>query len=369
MTSVSRKKILFAINNLGIGGAESMLLEQLRAIDRDVFQPVLITLLPNPKINLVNKVSPDILYAPFNFLGLFDIFSWLKLWKFFRKEKFDTVVTYLFVTNLIVRMAAIVSGVRVILSNECSVYKDKHGWQILADKILAHFTQRIFVGSTEVLEFTAKQEHLARDKFCLNYNSIPLKLSKVKKNRKEILAEFNLPQDNFYIVTAGRLITQKGHEHLIGAADIIRKSGISNFKILIFGQGVLEENLKKEIISLGLEAYVKMMGISTMEKILAISDIFVLPSLWEGLSIALLQAMDSGSPIVATDVSGSREAIVDGSSGLLVEPGNPEKLAAALIGLINNERTRSKLAVGAAERVKMFSIEENVKRIEEEVLL
>lgn len=365
---ISRKKIVFTINHLGMGGAENMVIEQIRSIDRGIFQPFLITLLPNPKINLADKIASDVVYVPFNFSGLFDLTSWWKLWKFFRQEEFDVIITYLFNANFIARTVAVFAGIRVILSNECSVYGDKHRWQIIMDRILARFTKKIFVGSTEVLEFTAKQERLPKEKFCLNYNSIPLKLSNIKEKRKEALVGLNLPIDGFYVVTAGRLIKQKGHEYLIDAVKIINERGISNFKVLIFGQGALELELKNKIISLGLESQVKMMGMSTMEKILAISDIFVLPSLWEGLSIALLQAMDSGSPIVATDVSGSREAIVDGASGLLVEPGNFEKLAGALSSLIKDGQLRAKLAGGAIERVKIFSIETNIKTIEREAL-
>ena len=190
----------------------------------------------------------------------------------------------------------------------------------------------------------------------------------IKDKRKETLIGFDLSVDDLYIVTAGRLIKQKGHSYLVDAVELMNKKGIINFKVLIFGGGVLESELKNKITSSGLGSQIKMMGMSTMEKILAISDIFVMPSLWEGLSIALLQAMDSRSPIVATDVSGSREAIVNGVSGLLVEPGNSKKLAQALISLIDNKQLRDELAEGAAERVKIFSIETNVKRIEKELL-
>lgn len=363
-----RKKILFAINHLGIGGAENMVIEQIRAIDSNVFNPILITLLANPKINLAYKITSDAAYVPFHFSGLFDIYSWLKLWKFFKKEKFDIVVTNLFMTNFIVRTIAIISGVPKIYSYEHSVYQDKKKWQITIDRVLAYFTKKIFVGSSEVLEFTADQERISKEKFCLNYNAIPLLLSGVKKDRELVLGEYNLPKNYMYIVAVGRLIEQKGHSYLIEAAKIMSDQGISNFQILIFGQGILESKLKDQIISLDIGSKVKLMGLDTMDKILAISDIFVLPSLWEGLSIALLQAMDSGSPIVATDVSGSREVIINGESGLMIDSRNSKKLASALSSLINDRQLRIKLARGATERVKMFSIQENVKIIEKEAL-
>ena len=366
------KKIIFAINQLGIGGAENMIVEQVNHFDRRLFKVYLITLFPNPKANVASKIAPDVSYVPFRFhgpfSGLLDVTSWWRLYRFFRKEKFDVVDTNLFITNVIVRIVAIITNVPVILSNELNVYEDKKYWQIIIDRILARFTKRIFASSSEVLEFTSKQENLPKEKFCLNYNAIPLKLSKVKENRNQVLDEFGLPIDFFYIVTAGRLIVQKGQRYLIEAAKIMKDQGISDFKILIFGRGVLEEDISKQIISLGLESSVQMMGLSTIDKILAISDTFVLPSLWEGLSIALLQAMDSGSPIVATDISGSREAITHGVSGLVVKPGEANKLSLVLTSLIKDEQLRNKLANGAREQVKKFSIEANVRVIEREAL-
>lgn len=365
----AKKKIIFAINDLGIGGAENMLIEQIRCVNRNLFQVFLITILPNPKINLADKIVPDVTYTAFNFSGLFDFGSWWRLFVFFRKEKFDAVVTNLFNTNLIVRIVAICARVPTILSNELNIYEDKKTWQIIVDWVLARFTKRIFVSSPSVLEFTTKQERIPKEKFLLNYNAIPLKLGEVKNNRGKILKELGLAEDFIYIVTAGRLIEQKGHHFLIEAAREMLNDGVGNFAILIFGQGVLEEELKKQINSLGLQDKVKLLGMSTMEKILAISDIFVLPSLWEGLSIALLQAMDSASPVVATHISGSREVVIDGESGLVVAPSDTKALARALIRLIRDEKLRHRLALGAHERARDFSIENNVQTIENEIVL
>lgn len=362
------KKIVFAINQLGIGGAENMVIDQINSVDRSIFKPVLITIFNNPQVNLSAKISSDIVYKQFNFSGFFDICSWWNLFKFFKKEKFYAVITNLFMTNFIVRLVAIFTKVPIILSYEHSVYSDKKRWQIVIDKILSGYTKKIFVGSTDVLEFTSKQEHIKREKFCLNYNSIPLNLSGVRKNREKVLREFNLPTNFFYIVTVGRLIKQKGHCYLIAAAKMMRERGIKNFKVLIFGQGILESELNKTIISLGMQSDIKIMGLNKIDKILAISDAFVMPSLWEGLSIALLQAMDAGLPIVATNVSGSKEVIMDGLSGLLVNPANSGELAMALGKLIKDDSLRNKLSSGALDRVKNFSIESNIRVIQDEIL-
>jgi glycosyltransferase involved in cell wall biosynthesis len=90
---------------------------------------------------------------------------------------------------------------------------------------------------------------------------------------------------------------------------------------------------------------------SDIPQLLAASDLFVLPSLWEGLPMALLEGMASGLPVVATDVAGSRQVIVTGESGILVPPGDASALASAMTDLLANDDERSRLGRGARERV------------------
>lgn len=366
---IKKKKIVFAINNLGIGGAENLLVEQVKNINLNYFTPYVLTVLPQPKINLVERLPKNITLVEFKFRGFLDIKNLTKLWYFLRQEKIDIVLTNLFYTNVMVRLASILAGIRVILSYEHSVYCDKKRWQIWVDKILALFTRKIIVGSTEVLTFTARQENLPVNKFCLNFNSISSKFGHIKIHRNDVLKTFGLPVDCIYVVTAGRFIEQKGHIFLIEAAKLLHDQGVTNFQVLIFGQGVLKGKLKNEISESKLDSIVKLMDISPMSEILAVGDIFVMPSLWEGLSIALLEAMDAGCPIVATQVSGTRDVIENNKNGLLVKPKNALDLAEGIKELIQDQNKRSFLSKAAKERVKSFSIEKNIKVIEKLILM
>lgn len=363
-----RKKIVFVTNNLGIGGGEIMLVEQVRCIDRKFFEPYVITILSNPKINVISKIPTDVKFIEFNFSSLFDFISLYKLWFFLRREKMEVVITSLFNANLFARTAAILAGVPVMLSYEHNIYEHKKKWQIIADRILARFTKKILVGSNDVLEFTSKQENLPKDKFQLIFNSIPLKFGNIKKNRQQMLAHYRLPEEIIYIVTAGSLTPQKGHSYLIDATYHMKQQGLKGFQVLIFGRGELKDKLLNHIQRLGLDNEVKLMGFASTEDIMAIGDIFTLPSLWEGLSIALLEAMNAGCSIVGTKISGTVEAVEDNISALLVKPGDSQGLSNALKRLLLDEKLRDKLASGARESVKRFSIEKNVKMIENLIL-
>ena len=364
----TRKKIVFAINNLGMGGAENMLVEQVRCVDRDLFDPYVITLLKNQKVNVIDKLPKDIKFIQFDFTSIFSLYALYKLWAFLRREKIDAIITNLFDTNLLGRVAAILARVPVIISYELNVDVLKKSWQTKIDRFLAHFTKKILVSSNEVLDFTSKQQRIPKSKFLLNFNSIPLKLGEIKKNRNQVLLKYGLPEGQTYIVTAGSLTPQKGHVHLIDAVSQMKEQGVTGFKILIFGRGALKDKTLSQIQRLGLTDDLKLMGIAPVEDMMAISDIFTLPSLWEGLSIALLQAMDAVCPIVATKVSGTNEVIKDEVSGLLVEPKDPSSLSMAFQRLLNDNELKRKLANEAKETVKKFSIEKNVKVIENLIL-
>src|SRR3989344_461549 len=356
MADIKRKKVVFIINNLGMGGAENMLFEQVRAIDKSRFKPYIVTILPNPKTNILSRLPSDVKYL--------EILNFYKLWLFLRQEKIYAVVTSLFDSNLYGRIAAILAGVPVILSSELNVSEGKHRWQIVADKLLARFTKKILVSSNEVLEFTSKQEGLPKSKFELNFNAIPLKLGEIKKNRNQVLAKFGLPEEMVYIVTAGSLTPQKGQACFIDAVYELKQHGTSGFKVLIFCKGVLKDELTGQIERLDLTQEIQFTGLAPIEDIMAISDIFTLPSLWEGLSIALLNAMDAGCPIVATKISGTNEALENEVSALLVNPGESSELATALGRLLADKDLGRRLGSGAKEQVKKFSIEKNVKVIE-----
>ena len=360
------KKILFAINKLGIGGAERLVVDQINALDRNEFEPYLLTLIPEPENSILSEVtlpSEQKLYIPVQ--GMLDIGSIFKIKKIIKDNNIDIVISNLFLANTIVRIASILAGVRDIFSYEHSIYSDKRMWQRVADKMLARFTKKIFVGAKDVKHFTVKQEGIREDKFVINYNAADFKRLNISKEKnRDTREKFGVPQDAILIVATGRLIEQKGHTYLIKALQKINQDDVY---CLIFGQGVLKERLESQIQESGLGERVKLAGIVPMDEILSSADIFCMPSLWEGLSVALVQAMAAGKAIVATNVSGTNEAIVDNENGLLVEPKNSSVLVGALQKLISDAELRERLGSNARSLSVRFSIEENVSRLVKEL--
>jgi glycosyltransferase involved in cell wall biosynthesis len=144
---------------------------------------------------------------------------------------------------------------------------------------------------------------------------------------------------------------QKGQWILIQATrEIIRE--IPSVHVLFVGDGPLRKRLEKLSKSLGLEGSIHFLGARRdAYDIMAMLDVFVLPSLWEGLPYSLLEALALGKPVVATATDGIPEVVVHGESGLLVSPGDPQGLAKAVIHLLNNATYAETLGRKGRERV------------------
>lgn len=146
-------------------------------------------------------------------------------------------------------------------------------------------------------------------------------------DRHAIRAQLGIPDDAQVIGTVGRLVPQKGHTFLLQATALLVKR-FPNLHLVIVGTGPLEETLKNEACALGIDHRVHWLGARPdVENLLASFDLFVLASLWEGLSTVILESLAASVPVVATCVSGTAELLDGGTFGILVEPADARALA------------------------------------------
>lgn len=159
------------------------------------------------------------------------------------------------------------------------------------------------------------------------------------------------------IVTVGRLEAQKNQIMLIEAmSDVIKE--YPNCCLEIYGEGTLRSKLMKLIIELDLRENVKLLGnVVNIHERIADSDIFVLPSNYEGMSNALLEALMMGLPCISTNCAGSDEIILNQDNGILVPIGNRHAMAEAIILLLNNDELSKRLGINAKKKSKIFSSE------------
>jgi glycosyltransferase involved in cell wall biosynthesis len=163
----------------------------------------------------------------------------------------------------------------------------------------------------------------------------------------------------------GRLEKQKGLEYLIQAAKFLK--GKNDFEIVIVGDGEEAENLKKTAAEFEVERVIKFTGKLSERALIeqyTMCDIFVLPSLWEGLPLTLLEAAAAGLPIIATDVGGISSVFTDGANALLVKARDSRELAGKMQELMSNKKLKETLSVNARKLAEKYSWENSAKQLE-----
>lgn len=195
------------------------------------------------------------------------------------------------------------------------------------------------------------------------FNGVDTDRFQFNLDKRRIFREhFDVKENQLLLGTVGSYYQVKGHRYLIEAMKYLVARN-PDVELVMAGQGPLADELRKQANDNGVGEHVKIVGyINDIPGFLSALDIFVLPSLSEGLSLALLEASAVECCIVATDVGGNSEIIQNHVSGILTPPGDAKALAEALIDLFNPE-IRSSLAASAVVRVKRdWSIQRTADR-------
>jgi len=183
--------------------------------------------------------------------------------------------------------------------------------------------------------------------------------------REELLAELNLPGDAVLSVFVGRLAPQKGLRYLLEALGIIRRTR-PDLKLhqVVVGEGQQEEESRRWAKQQGVDDAVHFLGFRPdAVRWTGGADMFVVPSLWEGHSITLLEAMGCGAAIVATNIKGNRESLTHGRDGLLVKPADSQSLAEGMISLAENRDLARRLGQAARQTfLRRFTLQEMLKK-------
>jgi len=181
-----------------------------------------------------------------------------------------------------------------------------------------------------------------------------------REDREAARAEWGVPEDCVLVSLFGRLTEQKGQKTFIEAVSRLLGHPA---RFMLVGDGEDRAMLERLAADRGLGDRVIFTGFrSDVPRLLAATDVVVLPSLWEGLPICLLEAMAAGRPVVATAVDGSVEVVVPGQTGLLVPPEHPQALAEAIAFLIEHPQVRERFGARGQERVRQrFSLAEMLR--------
>jgi len=183
--------------------------------------------------------------------------------------------------------------------------------------------------------------------------------------RDGVRAELGIPEDAPVVGSVANFKAAKDHATLLRAAAQVRRA-VPSVRFVLVGQGPLEAETRRLAGELGLDGTVVFAGFRTdATRLMAAFDAFALSSTYEGLPIALIEAMATGCPAVVTRVGGTPEVVADGVHGFLVPPRDPAALAARLTRLLQDPSLRDGLGAAAAARAQDFDIRKAVRRMEQ----
>ena len=352
---MKRIKIIYIITRLNIGGAETMLFDLASRLNPERFEVKVATVVGDgPLVQNFREAGIEVsLFEKRGKIGLGLIW---KLWRYLRREKPEIVHTHLFGGDTWGRIAAIFARVPVIVSTEHNTNLDE-GWaKRKIKKFLSFFTKKIVAVSEAVREYSVSRDRIKAKKITVILNGIDiLKFSAAEKER------FSNPP---VIAVIGRLDEQKGHKYLFEALNLIK---MIQWVLWVVGDGSLKNNLELLAKDLNLRERIIFLGARrNVAEILGQIDIFVLPSLWEGLGLAVLEAAAAGKPIVASRVGGIPEIISDGETGILVEPKNVKSLADGLEHVLLGTAEAKEMGERVREVVReKFSVGQMVEKYEQ----
>jgi glycosyltransferase involved in cell wall biosynthesis len=183
-------------------------------------------------------------------------------------------------------------------------------------------------------------------------------------DRERARRDLGIGADEHVMTMVGTFKRQKGHRYLVEAMASIAADR-PDLRLLMVGDGELRGDIERDIAARGLADRIEVLGTRRdVPELLAMSDSFVLPSLWEGLPLALVEAMASRLPVIATAVSGTNQVVVNGVSGLLVQPGDASALAEAMRTVVGEPETAAALADAGRNRVaSMFGAESQAEQL------
>ena len=289
----------------------------------------------------------------------------------FRQERPDIVHTHTSKAGILGRWAAFFAKVPIIVHTPHGhvfwgyFNRLKTSAFVFFERLTARITDRIIT-----LTEQEKKEHLrfaiaSEGEFTVIHSGVDLTgFSNAKVDAPEMRKKLGIPEESFVVGTVGRLTPVKGHRYLIeAAAELVRQK--TDILFVFLGDGELLNDLTEMASALGIKDHVKFLGWRPdVADVMATFDIFVLPSLNEGMGKVLVEAMAMAKPIIASNVGGIHDLITDGENGLLVSPADHEAIADAILSLYRDPAKTKRLCEKGKAIAAGYSADAMIQKID-----
>ena len=304
-----------------------------------------------------------------------DLVSFCAIYRYLRSEKPDILHTHSAKAGILGRIAA------GLLRQRPRVIHTIHGLPfhpyqnrllnfiyIAAEKIAASFTDQYISVADNLIVKNLAAGIGRKESYCTIYSGFAVEeFAAASRGRLEARRRYGFREDEIIIGKVARLFHLKGHEFLLPAFAAVKQE-FPQSRLFLVGDGILRPELEKTAENLGIREAVTFAGLLSPREIpeaISAMDLLVHVSLREGLPKAVAQALAGGVPVVAFDVDGTREAVVDGVTGFLAPPQDSERLIAAIVSALRNpEKSRIMARAGQQFVLNNFAINVMVSRIE-----
>ena len=294
--------------------------------------------------------------------GLFNLQWFRACLRLLRREQVVLIHAHEFSAILCGWIVAMLAGGPFV----ATVHGKNYFWEKLRRRVAYRLVSRygtMVAVSQDLKRFVCDKVGVAEKRLEVIYNGVAPAQTVTDEEVQKCKAELEVSGCYPLLGVVGSLYPVKGHRFLLEAMPEILGRW-PKAQLLVIGRGELEVALKEQVEQLAIEANVHFLGMrQDVPRLLSVLDVFVLPSLSEGLSLALLEAMAAGIPVVATKVGGNPELIDSGRTGFLVQPEDAKDLAANLMKLLSDPVMMQQFGRQAAERVrKHYSMRQMVDR-------
>ncbi len=357
-------RVAIMIDTLKVGGAQKLVADFSLAAATYEIEPTVICLHEDIHPIMADSMkAAGIRIVEFSSPSLLNMKRLVRLVRFLRDEKFDLIHTHLSYANILGCLTGYFAGCPVVSSlHNTESDSRKRSVRIirLETLILQYFARRIIAVGYGVAD--AFRARVRNRKVDVIPNGIPIPPFITPEKRQKLRREIAGNENRFLLLAVGRFVPAKGYEDMIDAFALLHRSNPDCF-LAIAGSGRLFDKIRSQISEMQLDHSICCLGVrDDVPQLLAASDIFVSSSHWEGLPVAVLEAMMAGLPIVATAV-GDIPKVVTPEAGITVPPRQPDCLADALNDLVNApEKARAMGEAARSRSLQEYSLDTWMKR-------
>jgi glycosyltransferase involved in cell wall biosynthesis len=363
MSSPARKRILIVSSTLHIGGAERVIATLAPHLDRERFDVAVCYLKETGTIGEeLTRAGVEVIPIP-GLRGRRDKLTAFKLRKLIQQRRIDVVHTHDTHGYLDASLCRLmVPRVRHVHTFHWGKYPDQYWRYAWIERLFWRVPDRLIAVGKEQAAGIRELHKIPASRLTVLWNGVDAPRPDVAPEIAAMVAGARRP----VVASASTLIDQKGLPHLLDACALLKQRGVP-FTLLLIGGGYLQKPLEEKARTLGLGDSVRFLGWvpAASARALPACDIFVQSSLWEAMSIVVLEAMSLAKPMVVTNVGENTHVVQEGVTGLIVRPADPAALADGLEKLIRDPALLARLGNAARTRhLQHFTVRHMVEGYE-----